>query len=175
MVTKKIIMLTTTGAATLALAGVIGLSAVSAANGATGTSLADKIATAFHLNSADVQKVLDQNHADHEATKDTNYATRVSQLVAAGKITSTQKDLLIAKHKELETARDADRTNGTTLTNAERKAKRDAERTALDTWAKDNGISVQYLMMGGRGHGGWGGGHDRDDKPAASSTSTTTN
>ena len=34
--------------------------------------------------------------------------------------------------------------------------KMDSERTALEQWAKDNGIDIQYLMFGGK-HGGRGG------------------
>ena len=153
MTTKKLIMLTTGGVASLALAGVIGITAVSAATGTAGTSLADKIATAFHLNSADVQKVIDQDHTDHQVSREANYEARLTQLVTDGKITSAQKDLILAKHKELEAERTADRTADQNLSGADRKAKMNKERTDLEQWAKDNNIPIQYLMIGGPGHG----------------------
>ena len=65
----------------------------------------------------------------------------------------------------------------------ERKAAMDAERTALDKWFSDNGISTDYRYLvfgGGRGHGGPGGpgggfGDRSNQSGTSSSSSTTTN
>jgi len=67
-------------------------------------------------------------------------ASDLQALVDKGTITADQKAKITAKQSELE-------------------SQRTAERTALEQWAKDNGIDVSYLMggkMGGRGHGGPG-------------------
>jgi hypothetical protein len=64
----------------------------------------------------------------------TKYEERLTQDVTDGKITSEQKELILAKHKELEGA-------------------------TLEAWAKENGINSSYLMggFGGGKHGGMGG------------------
>ena len=194
--------------ATVGLAGATGLGVASAAtsNSTGGTSIVDKLASKFNLKKEDVQAVFDEDHAAHEAEHQQQVSDRLQKLVDDGKLTADQKTKIEAKLKEMQTARDAERTalqdwakqnsideryvmmgghgNGNsdrlqklvddgkltadqkTKIEAKQKelqAKHDADKTALETWAKDNGIDTQYLMMGG-GPGGRGhGDHDRDD------------
>ncbi len=132
------------------MAGIVGLSAVSAAT-STGTgSLASKLATAFHLNQADVQKVLDQNRADHQTERAADEKTRLDAAVKAGTITQSQEDLIIAKQKELQAAREANKDS------AADDATRDAKMDALKQWATDNKIPMD-LLRPGHGMGGRGG------------------
>lgn len=121
------------------------------------TSLVQKIASKFGLKEADVQSVFDEDHKALQAERQAQYETRLTQLVTDGKITEDQKKLLLAKHAELQSTREANRGSMQNMTNEQRKTKRDEERTALEAWAKQNGIDMQYLMLGrGMGHGGWG-------------------
>jgi len=163
MANKKLII-ASAGVTTLALGGVVGLSTVSAASGTTG-SLADKIAAALHVKSADVQKVIDQDRADHQADREKNYEDRLANAVTEGKITAAQKDLILAKHKELVSQMQAQRDADKDLTQEQREAKRadmktkmEAQKTALDQWAKDNGLTTEQerLVMGGSGSPGFG-------------------
>jgi hypothetical protein len=68
---------------------------------------------------------------------DSSNDDRLQAAVDAGKITAEQKTTIEAKQAEM-------------------KATRDTDRTALEKWATDNNISQKYLMMGG-GHGDMGG------------------
>lgn len=144
------------GAASVALAGVMGLGAVSAASQPTGDTLADKIASAFHVDKAKVQSVIDQDRSDHRAQMEKGFTAKLDAAVAAKTITSAQKDLIVAKRAELEKAHQANRDSLKDKTEAERKTAMDAERTAIQKWASDNGVPAELLMGFGR-HGGHGG------------------
>ena len=60
---------------------------------------------------------------------------RLDNAVSKGEITAEQKTAIETKRDELE-------------------SKRESDRQALETWAKENGIDMKYLMPGGgMGHG----------------------
>lgn len=134
------------------------------AHGVPGDSsnLVQKIATKFGLKESEVQAVFDQDREARRAEHETQYVARLDQLVTDGKITQEQKTLLLAKHKELEATRLANREKMQSLSASERKAAIEAERTALEEWASSNNIDIKYLMgFGvGKGHGPWMGHHD---------------
>ena len=158
---------------TLAVASVVGLGAVKA-EGTTGSqNLADKIATKFNLKSADVQKVIDEDHTAHEAERKAEMKTKLDQAVKDGKITADQETKLIAKLDEMQAAHEKARTSNSTLSAADRKAAIDKERTDFEAWLKANNIPTDIVpMMGkGMGHGGMGR-HGNMDK---STNSTSTN
>ncbi len=128
-------------------AGLIGVSTVSAAN-SPGT-LANKIASTFHLNASDVQKVIDQNHSDREAQHQQDMKARLDQAVKDGKITGAQETLIIDKQKELQSQRESLKDK----TPEERRTAMQQTRTELEAWAKQNNIPLQYLAPFGRGMG----------------------
>jgi hypothetical protein len=83
----------------------------------------------------------------------------LQKLVDAGTITVSQKTAVEAKLKELKAARESNKDSMKDLTDDERKAKMEEERTSLEAWAKEQGIDLANLkgiLMGG-GHGGMGG------------------
>jgi hypothetical protein len=112
-------------------------------------SLAAKIASAFHLNQADVQKVIDQNRQDHQAQMEQNYEDRLNKAVTDGKITSARKDLILAKHNEVVHFMDSLKDK----TPAERKTAVQTERQQLRDWAKQNNVSLEWVMPMHRGMG----------------------
>jgi len=123
--------------ATLSAVAILFGSSVALAD-STGGTLAERIATKFNLNKADVQSVFDSYQTEKQTERQAENSTRLQALVDKGTITADQKAKIEAKQKELQTARES-------------------ERTALEKWATDNGIDEKYLMgggMGGRGHGG---------------------
>jgi uncharacterized membrane protein YhiD involved in acid resistance len=127
----------------VATAGFIGVGAASAATtSSTSTnsvsSLVSAIAKKFNLKTSDVQAVFDADRTERQAERLAENSTRLQSLVDKGTITADQKTKIEAKQKELQT-------------------KRDAERTELEKWATDNGIDAKYLMGGGMGRGGKGG------------------
>lgn len=122
------------------------------------SNMAQKLADKFGLNKDEVQAVFDETRAQMEAERQVQYEARLAQLVTDGKITEAQKQLIIAKNKELEAGRQAKMESMKDATPEQRKAAMETERTALKTWATENGIELQYLMMGHgkggmRGHG----------------------
>jgi Spy/CpxP family protein refolding chaperone len=172
----------------VATAGVTGLGMASAAT-QTGSSnnpmsgLVSAISKKFNLKESDVQAVFDANRTEMEAQREATAKTELATLVKDGKITQAQADAITAKRAELQKTRDANRTSMDSKTDTERKAAMDAERTALDKWFSDNGISTDYRYLvfgGGRGHGGPGGpgggfGDRSNQSGTSSSSSTTTN
>ena len=160
----------------IATAGVMGAGIASAATASTNpanpmSSLVDAIASKFNLNKSDVQAVFDEQKTKMEAERETKVKEEVAQLVVDGKITQAQADKINAKRAELQKEREANKDSAGTRTREEMKSEMDAKKTELEQWAKDNGISTDYLryVMGGHGHGGPGFG---GEKPSDSSSSS---
>lgn len=133
---------------------------VSAQSGTNGSgALVDKIANTFNLNKADVQKVFDQEHTARQAEHKAQIEKRLQTLVDKGTITSDQKTAILQKLDELEASREQDKGSMKDLTPAERKAKMDEQKTALEAWAKQQGIDLSKLqgIFMGPGHRGPGG------------------
>lgn len=146
-------MLAAAGIATVAaVAGLTSAGIVSAATTASASanpvsSLADELAGKFNLKKADVQSVLDVHRTEVAAHHEAQIKARVAKLVTDGKITQDQADKINAKRAELQAQRGANKTAERSKTAAQRKADREARRTALEAWAKDNGIATSYLRF----------------------------
>lgn len=151
---------------TVGLTGLAGVGVASAATDTTATgtdpmsSLIDKIASKFNLDKTKLKAVFDQERTNREAARDAEITKALEQLVTDGKITSEQKDKLVAKRAEIKKEMEASRTTNQSKTREEMHTLMDQKRTELEQWAKGNGISTEYLryLMGGRGgHSGPGG------------------
>ena len=144
------------GVTTLGAASIMGVSTVSAAtqSGQTGQTLADRLATTFHLKKSDVQKVIDEDRQAHQADMQKQLENRLAQAVKDGKITSAQKTLILNKLSELQKAHEANK--NTNMTDAQRKAAMDKEIADLKAWAKANNIPTNLVMppMGPGPNGG---------------------
>lgn len=139
--------------------GVFTVTKVTAKDSTTGQnpmqSLVVKIAEKFGLKQADVQAIFDQERTDRQTEREKGYLSRLDQLAADKKITTAQKKLLVAKHKEIQAERQSEMQGLQGKTAEERKAlmqeikaERETERTELLKWASDNGIDIKYLMGG---------------------------
>lgn len=141
-------------ASTITLGGLAGGSVVSAATNPSSMgstpSLVDAIANKFHLNKNDVQAVVDQNRTEHQAERQQKYEARLDQAVKDGKLTSAQKDQILAKEKELKDYADSIKDKSPKERHQLMKAKFDE----LKTWAQQNNIPQQYLHPGLHGPGG---------------------
>lgn len=145
--------------AALALgAGVVTYSASAQTPPISSTSLVQKIAARFNLKEAEVQAVFDQEHAARHADMQKRMDERLTSLVTEGKLTEAQKQLILAKHAELQSAREANKDTFSGLSMAERKAEHDKHRAELEAWATQNGIDLTYLWPTGRHEfkGGYG-------------------
>lgn len=147
----------------IGVAGIAGNGLVSAETNSSGTnSLITKIAQKFNLKTEDVQAVFDEDRTAKQAERQAEVEKNLAQAVTDGKLTAEQKDKIIAKQKELQTAREAEGDIMKDKTETERKTAMDAKRTELEQWAKDNSIPTEFLRYvqggpGGHGPGGPGG------------------
>jgi len=145
---------------TVATGSIIGIGAVSAhGNGENKDELVTKLAEKFNVDASEVESVFEEQHAVMEQKRDAKRAEHLQSLVDAGTITADQKTALETKFAEMETAREALRDQD--LTREEMHAKMEEGRTAIDAWAKEQGIDLKTIRPeggpmgheGGRGHG----------------------
>ena len=108
--------------------------------------LIQKLATTFGKSETEVQSVFNQYRTEQQATREVEFEARLTTAVTEGKLTEAQKQLIVAKHAELQAQHEADFTNKASMTKEERQAKRQSERDDLDKWAKSNGIDISYVM-----------------------------
>ena len=122
-------------------------------------SLAQEIATKFHLNLSDVQSVFKQHRQEVISQRESNYESYLQNLVNSGKITEEQKQLILNKQQQLESQMQSNKQKLKNMTPAERKIQFQATMQNLKTWAKQNNINLQYLRPFGHGRGfgrfGW--------------------
>lgn len=166
---KKLVYGGATAALAVALVAGGGAAAVQAAanDSASGpANIITKLAQKFGLKEADVRAVFDEEFAVRKADMQARMQERLNQLVTDGKITEAQKQLIVAKQQELAAARATEMESFKDKTPEERKALMDQKRTELESWAKANGIDVQYLMPIGHGMGGGRGDHGGMSKAA---------
>jgi hypothetical protein len=127
------------------------------------SALVQKIADKFGLKASDVQAIFTQDQVDRKTEMEKKFLEQLAQDVKDGKITDAQKQLIIAKRKEVEANHQTEMQTMQGKTEAERKTlmeanktKMDTERKALEDWAKQNEIDMKYLMGGSGMHGGPG-------------------
>lgn len=129
--------------------GLLGINSASANDASNPqTTLVQKIADKFGLNKDEVQKVFNEARDEHQTQMQAKFEEKLTQLVKDGKITDAQKTLILNKHKEIEQNREQNRTAWQNLTPDERKAQMGTKRTEMENWAKENGISMEYLLGG---------------------------
>ncbi len=138
----------------------IALVGASAATSNSESTIIEKIATKLNLTTTQVQSVLDTYHDEKESERQTQISEDLQTAVDESKITAEQKTLIENKLAEIKSTREA--VKDTALTQEERKTQMEAERTALKTWAEENGIDMKYLMPGHKGGHGGPGGHPDD-------------
>ena len=143
------------GVAIAAISTLTFLGANMASATASGETLASRIATKFNLSQTDVQTVVDEFRTEEQTSRVAERSVDLQAKVDAGTITAAQKTLIETKMTEIEAEREANRDSG--LSREEMQAKMQASRTALQTWATDNGIDIKLVMMGGNGMGMGGG------------------
>ncbi len=124
--------------------------------------LVQKLAQKFGLKADDVQTVFDDTFKEKQAQMEATFESELNQDVTNGKITENQKQLILAKRRELQTNRRANFNNFKNMTPVERKTAMQNQKQALSDWAKENNINLQYLNGGRRmGHlSGMKGGRD---------------
>ncbi len=153
---KKLLLTAVT--VTVLGAGLFGMQTVSAQTATDpSATIVQKISEKFGLNKDEVQKVFDEERTARRVEMQAKMEERLNTLVSEGKITEAQKQLILAKHKELQAERGSMMQNKANMTPEQRKETMETKRTELEAWAKANGIDTQYLFLGqgmkGFGHG----------------------
>lgn len=125
----------------------------------THTTMANDLVTAiaqkFNLNTADVQKVFDDQRAKMESGMQQKFAGRLAEDVSSGKLTQAQADLITAKKAELEASRESQKTILEGKTKEEVRSYMQSQMDSLKQWAETYNIPMQYLVPKGpmAGHG----------------------
>jgi len=121
------------------------------------TGLIDKLVSVFKLNKTDVEKVFTDYRAENQKTRQAEMLMKITEklsaLVKDGKITEAQKNLILNKHKQLQTQRQADVEKWQSMTPAERMTEMAKRQTELEAWAKQNNIDISYVLGFGNGYG----------------------
>lgn len=118
-------------------------------------SLASEIAAKFGLKQADVQAVVDQHKQEDQTYHQQMMTDRINQAVTDGKLTSAQRDLILAKIPQVQ----SQLTTIRAMTDpTARKAAMQQLFTDTKAWATANNIDLSWVGPlgghGGRGHGG---------------------
>lgn len=144
------------------LTGLYGVSTAKAATAATDfPPLVQKIVEKYNLNKDEVKTLVNQDRTERQAEREKQKETRLTELVAAGKITEAQKTAILAKEKELEAKREEYKN----LSVSERRSKMEAMHTEMQAFLKAQGIdeSIMRGMGGPKGErGGMGRGMHRN-------------
>lgn len=114
--------------------------------GADNDTLIQRLVQKFGLKTEDVRSVFDTVRDERQAQMQQKLIDKLDALVKEGKLTEAQKQLIVAKHTELQTQREKDKDTLKDLTPEERRAKMQAQRTDLENWAKKNNIDIQYVL-----------------------------
>lgn len=133
----------------LGIAGAVGVKAAS--NGQSQNpmgNLVNAIAQKFNLNPTDVQQVVDDQRKLMNADHQQRLTDRFTQAVADGKLTQDQSDKIVAKMKELQAKREAEKDSLGAKTEAERQAMFQQQIADLKQWAQDNSIPDGFLPFG---------------------------
>ena len=144
---KLIIFLAILGIALFAGYGVY------AQNGNLHDDIISKIAQKFNLNESDVSAVFEEVHQEHQAQRQIQIEERLTQAVKDGKITETQKQAILKKHEEMMNNKQ-NFEEFKNLKTEERQQKMQEKRQEMETWANENGLSLQAMHgIMGFGHG----------------------
>lgn len=148
-------ILGTIGVGSLATANIVGAESGTTSTDNPQSSLIEKIASTFNIDKSKLQTLFDEDREARETEREQQQAERLQALVDDGTITSAQKTAIEKKIAEMKSEREAERDSMKDLSDEEREAKMEEKRTALETWAKEEGLDLSKLkgILGG-GPGG---------------------
>jgi restriction endonuclease len=139
------------GAAVLTIVGATAFVSTNTFAQSPGThnNMVQKLAQKLGLPEDKVKSAFDQVHTEHLTEMKKTQEERLSQLVADGKITDTQKQAIIAKLEEFRNQKQSEKEDFRNLTPEQRRQKMEAHKTELENWAKTQGIDLSLIMMRG--------------------------
>lgn len=167
------ILISTIALGAVVISGAVGAQKVFADSTNNGLSVVERLSQRFNLKSDEVEQVFEEERTERQQERRQQQEEKLNQLVADGKITEDQKQLILSKCEEQQAEQEGNRgeKRGTmkNLTNEERQAEmkarqseRDSHRQEMENWLKENGIDTTLLSelgLGGFQGGTHGGGH----------------
>jgi len=112
-----------------------------------------KLAEKFGLNASEVQDVFKEVHDEHEADREARFSEHLNDLVSDGKLTESQKQMILDKHEEMEAKMDEFKD----LEPEQRREKMQQYHEELKIWATENGVEFPFMVFKalkpGFGHG----------------------
>ena len=140
---QKKVILPMVAVAAVAAAG-LGASQVSAATSTTGThqTLAQVIASDFHLDQSKVQSVISHYRAGNQANAQARYQQMLTNAILSGKITQAQETAILAEHNTLLAQQSA----ATVQIGTARRTAMQQVRTNAKNWAAQNNVPAYYLL-----------------------------
>ena len=111
-------------------------------------TLISKLAERFGTSEEEVQVVFDEHRQQRRLEMENQFADRLNADVTAGTLTEEQKQLILAKHEELQTMRQDMWQELEELSPEDRRATMQAQHDEMETWAKENGIDFAELQLG---------------------------
>jgi hypothetical protein len=121
------------------------------------TERASALAERFNLDESEVQSYFEDQRAVHKAEREAEHAEHIAGLIEAGTLTQAQADELTALKDEAKASIEALKESG--ANREEIKKLMDENRSAVETWASEQGINLDDIRSeghekGGRGHHG---------------------
>ncbi len=107
-------------------------------------SFVQQLAQKLGIDQSKVQQAVDQIKQDHKGQMQTNFQSKLDQLVKDGKITQQQEQLILNKFQELS----QNKQNWKNLTPDQRKAQMQQQRQDMQTWAQQNNIDLKSIFGG---------------------------
>lgn len=116
-----------------------------------------KLVERFGLKESDVQAVFDEVRQERQLQMQERFEERLDQAVKDGKITESQKQAILAKHKELAEKRLQNPKDWQNMTPEQRRQAMQEQKKELESWASQNGIDLKYFFgwFGMRGEHWW--------------------
>lgn len=135
------------GLASIGVAGVTSVSALTSADPSAGPSLIDQIASKFNLDKTAVKAVFDANRADREEARQLKSSAALKTALTDGKLTQAQYDYIVAAQMDIANlAKSAAPGQLPATTKAAIKAKVDS----LRSWMKAQNLDIQNIGLGMR-------------------------
>lgn len=110
-------------------------------NGGNQQNMAATLAEKLGKSESEVESAFDAIQEDHRLQAQTAFENRLDAAVKNGQISAEQKQLILAKHQELQAQFEAEQ------------QQREQHRQELQTWAEENNIDLSFLGQMGMGFG----------------------
>jgi hypothetical protein len=108
------------------------------------------LAEKFHVDQNQLQSAVNDYHTQHKQQLQQKLQDKenayLDYLISQGKITTAQKQQIIAERSKLQS--EYNPVNFKTLTPDQRKQQLQKEQAEIQTWSKDTGIDAKYLRFG---------------------------